>query len=136
MGAREFAGRGERARRFTIGPAMQMLSEDDLNLRDMTEEELAKAWDLWFTLAQATNDDDPLYTHGVFTNVTREDLEEPADSANHENEGARFDIQPGCCHSLQHEGRPSASPAGGRRPGRFRRSSGLASTRAGLAIDA
>jgi hypothetical protein len=56
---------------------MQMLSEDDLNLRDMTPEELEKAWDLWFTLAQTTNDDDPLYTHGVFTSVTREDLEGP-----------------------------------------------------------
>jgi hypothetical protein len=55
---------------------MQMLSEDDLDLRDMTPEELEKAWDLWFTLAQTTNDEDPLYTHGVFTSVTREDLEE------------------------------------------------------------
>ena len=24
------------------------------------------AWDLWFDLAQATNDFDPPYTHGVF----------------------------------------------------------------------
>lgn len=56
---------------------MQMLSEDDLNLRDMTPEELEKAWDLWFTLAQTTNDDDPPYTHGVLTSVTWEDLEEP-----------------------------------------------------------
>jgi hypothetical protein len=45
---------------------MQMLSEDDLNLREMTDEELAAAWDLWFDLAQATNDYDPEYTHGVF----------------------------------------------------------------------
>lgn len=56
---------------------MQTLSEDDLNLRDMTPEELEKAWDLWFTLAQTTNDDDPPYTHGVLTSVTWEDLEEP-----------------------------------------------------------
>lgn len=55
---------------------MQMLSEDDLNLRDMTPEELEKAWDLWFTLAQTTNDDDPPYTHGVLTSVTWEDLED------------------------------------------------------------
>jgi hypothetical protein len=46
--------------------AMEMLSEDDLNLRQMTEEELDLAWDLWFDLAQATNDFDPPYTHGVF----------------------------------------------------------------------
>jgi hypothetical protein len=45
---------------------MSMLSEDDLNLRDLSDEELALAWDLWFDLAQATNDADPLYSHGVF----------------------------------------------------------------------
>jgi len=45
---------------------MEMLSEDDLNLKDMTPEELDRAWDLWFDLAQATNDFDPPYTHGVF----------------------------------------------------------------------
>jgi hypothetical protein len=45
---------------------MDLLSEDDLNLKDMTSEELDRAWDLWFDLAQATNDSDPPYTHGVF----------------------------------------------------------------------
>ena len=45
---------------------MQMLSEDDRNLCDMTREELDAAWDLWFDLAQSTNDADPLYEHGVF----------------------------------------------------------------------
>lgn len=54
----------------TLGPCetwrMELLSEDDLNLKDMTREELDRAWDLWFDLAQATNDSDPLYTHGVF----------------------------------------------------------------------
>jgi len=48
---------------------VSMLSEDDLNLREMTAEELEKAWDLWFDLAQATNDFDPPYTHGVFVPV-------------------------------------------------------------------
>ena len=48
---------------------MPQLSEDDLNLRDLTDEELASAWDLWFDLAQTTNDDDPLYSHGVFQTV-------------------------------------------------------------------
>jgi hypothetical protein len=32
----------------------------------MTEEELDLAWDLWFDLAQETNESDPPYTHGVF----------------------------------------------------------------------
>jgi hypothetical protein len=45
---------------------MTMLSEDDVNLRELSDEELALAWDLWFDLAQTTNDDDPPYTHGVF----------------------------------------------------------------------
>ena len=54
---------------------MKMLSDDDLNLKDMTDEELDAAWDLWFDLAQSTNDSDPPYTHGVFVNWTREDVE-------------------------------------------------------------
>jgi hypothetical protein len=52
---------------------MQMLSDDDLNLRDMSEEELALAWDLWFDLAQSTNDSDPPYTHGVLVLMEREE---------------------------------------------------------------
>lgn len=51
-----------------------MLSEDDLNLTDLDAEELAAAWDLWFDLAQATNDDDPPYAHGVFVELRWEDL--------------------------------------------------------------
>jgi len=48
---------------------MEMLSEDDLNLQGMTLAELEAAWDLWFDLAQYTNDFDPPYTHGVFQNM-------------------------------------------------------------------
>lgn len=48
---------------------MPMLSEDDLNLRDLNAEELDAAWDLWFDLAQTTNDSDPPYSHGVFVNA-------------------------------------------------------------------
>ncbi len=56
---------------------MKMLSDDDLNLKGMSDEELAAAWDLWFDLAQSTNDADPPYTHGVFVNLTREDVAPP-----------------------------------------------------------
>lgn len=42
-----------------------MLSDDDVNLAGMSAEELDAAWDLWFDLAQATNEFDPAYTHGV-----------------------------------------------------------------------
>ena len=45
---------------------MTQLSEDDGDLAGLTDQELARAWDLWFDLAQTTNDDDPPYTHGVF----------------------------------------------------------------------
>jgi hypothetical protein len=53
---------------------MQMLSDDDLDLRDLTEEELERAWDLWFDLVQETNDFDPPYSHGVFACLTWEEL--------------------------------------------------------------
>ena len=49
---------------------MQMLSEDDLNLRSMSDEELEAAWDLWFDLAQETNAFDPAYSHGVLVGWT------------------------------------------------------------------
>lgn len=45
---------------------MTMLSDDDVDLSGLSDEELARAWDLWFDLAQCTNDEDPPYTHGVF----------------------------------------------------------------------
>lgn len=48
---------------------MRMLSEDDVNLRELSDEQLDLAWDLWFDLAQTTNDWDPPYAHGVFVNL-------------------------------------------------------------------
>ncbi len=74
---------------------MQMLSDDDVNLRDMTPEELDAAWDLWFDLAQATNESDPAYEHGVFVGV------------GHTN-GHREPAEPGCAT-------PSARQAPARR---------------------
>ena len=53
---------------------MQMLSEDDLNLRSASDEELEAAWDLWFDLAQETNAFDPAYSHGVLVGWTPEPL--------------------------------------------------------------
>ncbi|MFP5287726.1 MAG: hypothetical protein ACLGI9_18460 [Thermoanaerobaculia bacterium] len=58
---------------------MELLSEDDLNLKEMTWEELNHAWDLWFTLAQATNDFDPPYTHGVFVDPDWRPTKEPSE---------------------------------------------------------
>jgi hypothetical protein len=48
---------------------MSMLSEDDVNLADLSAEELDAAWDLWFDLAQSTSDSDPPYSHGVFVSA-------------------------------------------------------------------
>ena len=61
---------------------MSMLSEDDLNLRELTEHELDRAWDLWFDLAQTTNEWDPPYTHGVFVAMQRREETTRAGSDN------------------------------------------------------
>ena len=58
---------------------MELLSEDDLNLKAMSREELDRAWDLWFDLAQTTNDFDPPYTHGVFVLFDRSSSEPGSD---------------------------------------------------------
>lgn len=53
---------------------MKLLSDEDLDFRNLSEEEREAAWDLWFDLAQATNDRDPPFTHGVFVNCSAEKL--------------------------------------------------------------
>ncbi len=45
----------------------EFLSEEDLDLRNLSEEELIAYWNLWLEQAQATNDlDQHAYSHGVF----------------------------------------------------------------------
>jgi hypothetical protein len=45
----------------------EFLSEEDLDLRNLSEEELYAWWNEWLHAAQATNDlDEHLYSHGVF----------------------------------------------------------------------
>ena len=45
----------------------EFLSEEDLDLRNLSHEELIAYWNLWLEQAQATNDmDEHLYSHGVF----------------------------------------------------------------------
>jgi len=45
----------------------EFLSEEDLDLRNLSEEELLAYWDMWLEQAQASNDlDEHLYSHGVF----------------------------------------------------------------------
>jgi hypothetical protein len=48
-------------------PRDEFLSEEDLDLRNLSEEELIAYWNLWLEQAQATNDlDEHTYSHGVF----------------------------------------------------------------------
>jgi hypothetical protein len=49
-------------------PRDEFLSEEDLDLKNMTYEELEAYWNLWLEQAQATNErDQHLYSHGVFS---------------------------------------------------------------------
>ena len=45
----------------------EFLSDEDLDLRNLSEQELVAYWNLWLEQAQATNDlDEHTYSHGVF----------------------------------------------------------------------
>ena len=45
----------------------EFLSQDDLDLKNLSEAELAGWWNAWLEAAQATNDQDQFdYSHGVF----------------------------------------------------------------------
>jgi hypothetical protein len=51
----------------------EFLSEEDLDLKNLSFEELVAVWNLWLQLAQATNDtDEHEYSHGVFRESPRE----------------------------------------------------------------
>lgn len=46
---------------------INFLSEDDINLKELDSEELIKAWEMWFELAQSTNDNDrDFFSHSCF----------------------------------------------------------------------
>ena len=48
-------------------PRDEFLSEEDLDLRSLSDDELVAYWNLWLEQAQATNGlDAHLYSHGVF----------------------------------------------------------------------
>ena len=52
----------------------EFLSEEDLDLRNLSEEELLVWWDWWLEAAQATNElDAHTYSHGVFVSEPRGD---------------------------------------------------------------
>ncbi len=46
----------------------EFLSEEDLDLQNLTEDELDAAWNAWLHQAQVTNEEERFtYSHGVFT---------------------------------------------------------------------
>lgn len=48
----------------------EFLSEEDLDLKNLSWEELLAYWDIWLKQAQLTNDiDKNTYSHGVFTGL-------------------------------------------------------------------
>ena len=48
----------------------EFLSEDDLLLADLTQDELIAHWNLWLNQAQAADQaDDEEYSHGVFVSA-------------------------------------------------------------------
>ena len=48
----------------------EFLSDEDLDLRNMSRDELFAWWNEWLVQAQATNDmDQDTYSHGVFTEM-------------------------------------------------------------------
>ena len=48
-------------------PRDEFFSEEDLDLRNLSEDELIAYWNLWLEQSQITNDlDQNTYSHGVF----------------------------------------------------------------------
>jgi len=59
--------RGGQGRKAMTKTRDEFLSEEDLDLRNLSWDELIAYWNLWLEQAQATNDlDEALYSHGVF----------------------------------------------------------------------
>lgn len=50
----------------------EFLSDEDLDLKNLSDEELDQVWTEWLHQAQATNDlDEHTYSHGVFAGIDR-----------------------------------------------------------------
>ena len=70
----------------------EFLSQEDLDLRNMTEQELFAYWDLWLEQAQATNDvDGDTYSHGVFSKEPVPAVSLPRVAEKRESYGGRPD---------------------------------------------
>ena len=52
---------------LATGRGVKLISEEDLDIKNMTDDELSAWWLLWLQLAQSTNDKGAgSYSHGVF----------------------------------------------------------------------
>jgi hypothetical protein len=50
-----------------MNPRQEFLSEEDLDLANLSWDELVAVWNQWLVQAQTTNEEDEfLYEHGVF----------------------------------------------------------------------
>ncbi|MBN1981060.1 MAG: hypothetical protein JW795_05990 [Chitinivibrionales bacterium] len=50
----------------------EFLSQEDLDLRNLTDQELYAWWNEWLRMAQVTNEEDSdSYSHGVFVLLER-----------------------------------------------------------------
>lgn len=68
----------------------EFLSEGDLDLQSLTDEEVELWWNAWLEQAQATNADDKhLYSHGVFTAEPPWGKEQSGGAACHRRKGER-----------------------------------------------
>ncbi len=53
---------------MTVNIRDQFLSDEDLDLKSLTDAQLERVWNAWLKQAQCTNDRDRYeYSHGVFT---------------------------------------------------------------------
>jgi len=61
----------------------EFLSEEDLDLRNLSEAELLAVWDAWLVQAQTTNDtDEHEYAHGVLASTAPPPIAPPRPTAN------------------------------------------------------
>lgn len=56
-------------------PQLEFLSEEDLDLEELSWDQLIAVWNLWLKQAQITNDEDfDRYEHGVFRSAPGESV--------------------------------------------------------------
>jgi hypothetical protein len=71
-----------------MNPHQEFLSEEDLDLANLSWEELVAVWNQWLVQAQTTNEEDEfLYEHGVFRSEPARRVAYPRSRDHAENHG-------------------------------------------------